>query len=119
MSKVRGQHRSREWNNAHAKHEAQVDDEQHVISLSDMGEEPVVIDPHNADEGEADEESEIRRPLSAQLTQEISGIGAGDLDFQNQQGYGDGEYAVGESCLLYTSDAADEEDSVDLGGRRI
>ena len=25
----------------------------------------------------------------------------------------------GNSCLLYTSDAADEEDSVDLGGRRI
>src|SRR5665648_1282173 len=24
-----------------------------------------------------------------------------------------------ENCLLYTSDAADEEDSVDLGGRRI
>src|SRR5664279_1030573 len=23
------------------------------------------------------------------------------------------------SCLLYTSDAADEEDSVDIGGRRI
>eukprot|EP00658_Telonema_sp_P-2_P000332 TRINITY_DN10119_c0_g1_i3.p1 TRINITY_DN10119_c0_g1~~TRINITY_DN10119_c0_g1_i3.p1 ORF type:complete len:263 (-),score=86.52 TRINITY_DN10119_c0_g1_i3:62-850(-) len=35
------------------------------------------------------------------------------------------EYAVknhvdsGRGCLLYTSDAADEEDSVDLGGRRI
>src|SRR5664280_3891872 len=27
-----------------------------------------------------------------------------------------GQYA---DCLLYTSDAADEEDSVDLGGRRI
>eukprot|EP00658_Telonema_sp_P-2_P018890 TRINITY_DN17399_c0_g3_i1.p1 TRINITY_DN17399_c0_g3~~TRINITY_DN17399_c0_g3_i1.p1 ORF type:complete len:160 (+),score=41.77 TRINITY_DN17399_c0_g3_i1:172-651(+) len=26
---------------------------------------------------------------------------------------------IGKSCLLYTSDAADEEDSVDLGGRRI
>eukprot|EP00656_Telonema_subtile_P054829 TRINITY_DN8282_c0_g1_i2.p1 TRINITY_DN8282_c0_g1~~TRINITY_DN8282_c0_g1_i2.p1 ORF type:complete len:233 (+),score=45.47 TRINITY_DN8282_c0_g1_i2:228-926(+) len=25
----------------------------------------------------------------------------------------------GDTCLLYTSDAADEEDSVDLGGRRI
>src|SRR5674536_15871 len=25
----------------------------------------------------------------------------------------------GYACLLYTSDAADEEDSVDLGGRRI
>ena len=24
-----------------------------------------------------------------------------------------------DDCLLYTSDAADEEDSVDLGGRRI
>eukprot|EP00658_Telonema_sp_P-2_P050576 TRINITY_DN38596_c0_g1_i2.p1 TRINITY_DN38596_c0_g1~~TRINITY_DN38596_c0_g1_i2.p1 ORF type:complete len:163 (-),score=36.90 TRINITY_DN38596_c0_g1_i2:81-569(-) len=27
--------------------------------------------------------------------------------------------AVAGGCLLYTSDAADEEDSVDLGGRRI
>eukprot|EP00658_Telonema_sp_P-2_P025422 TRINITY_DN20237_c0_g1_i2.p1 TRINITY_DN20237_c0_g1~~TRINITY_DN20237_c0_g1_i2.p1 ORF type:complete len:109 (+),score=21.40 TRINITY_DN20237_c0_g1_i2:266-592(+) len=26
---------------------------------------------------------------------------------------------VNNGCLLYTSDAADEEDSVDLGGRRI
>ena len=33
------------------------------------------------------------------------------------------EYSIpladAEACLLYTSDAADEEDSVDLGGRRI
>src|SRR5664279_5826644 len=28
-------------------------------------------------------------------------------------------YTLYEGCLLYTSDAADEEDSVDLGGRRI
>ena len=27
--------------------------------------------------------------------------------------------AVPENCLLYTSDAADELDGVDLGGRRI
>ena len=27
--------------------------------------------------------------------------------------------AMGVSCLLYTSDAADERSSVDLGGRRI
>eukprot|EP00658_Telonema_sp_P-2_P063106 TRINITY_DN51806_c0_g1_i1.p2 TRINITY_DN51806_c0_g1~~TRINITY_DN51806_c0_g1_i1.p2 ORF type:complete len:150 (-),score=20.30 TRINITY_DN51806_c0_g1_i1:66-515(-) len=27
--------------------------------------------------------------------------------------------AASSACLLYTSDAADEEDSVDLGGRRI
>ena len=30
-----------------------------------------------------------------------------------------GSGAVSLACLLYTSDAADEEDSVDLGGRRI
>eukprot|EP00658_Telonema_sp_P-2_P059409 TRINITY_DN4829_c0_g1_i4.p1 TRINITY_DN4829_c0_g1~~TRINITY_DN4829_c0_g1_i4.p1 ORF type:complete len:894 (-),score=167.67 TRINITY_DN4829_c0_g1_i4:43-2601(-) len=30
-----------------------------------------------------------------------------------------GTGAVSNTCLLYTSDAADEEDSVDLGGRRI
>ena len=27
--------------------------------------------------------------------------------------------ALGATCLLYTSDAADERSSVDLGGRRI
>eukprot|EP00658_Telonema_sp_P-2_P000737 TRINITY_DN10265_c0_g1_i1.p1 TRINITY_DN10265_c0_g1~~TRINITY_DN10265_c0_g1_i1.p1 ORF type:complete len:107 (-),score=28.89 TRINITY_DN10265_c0_g1_i1:70-390(-) len=30
-----------------------------------------------------------------------------------------GVFAQLRGCLLYTSDAADEEDSVDLGGRRI
>src|SRR5664280_3769301 len=30
-----------------------------------------------------------------------------------------GDTAIYQVCLLYTSDAADEEDSVDLGGRRI
>ena len=28
-------------------------------------------------------------------------------------------HLAGKSCLLYTSDAADERSSVDLGGRRI
>ena len=31
----------------------------------------------------------------------------------------DGGASTARDCLLYTSDAADEEDSVDLGGRRI
>ena len=31
---------------------------------------------------------------------------------------GSDQFYTGEVCLLYTSDAADEEDSVDLGGRR-
>src|SRR5664279_6579597 len=37
-----------------------------------------------------------------------------------QQNRLDGMVIIGgNGCLLYTSDAADEEDSVDLGGRRI
>ena len=32
---------------------------------------------------------------------------------------GAGESGAGAACLLYTSDAADELSSVDLGGRRI
>src|SRR5665648_1249714 len=40
----------------------------------------------------------------------ISGVG---IDVIHEQS----EVFLG--CLLYTSDAADEEDSVDLGGRRI
>src|SRR5674536_146290 len=39
------------------------------------------------------------------------GVAAGDI---NNDGLIDLYF-----CLLYTSDAADEEDSVDLGGRRI
>src|SRR5678815_5335812 len=39
----------------------------------------------------------------------------------SQQPLGDAEYAPRDlwPCLLYTSDAADERSSVDLGGRRI
>ena len=39
---------------------------------------------------------------------------------QSGQLYGEaGAMAFGKICLLYTSDAADERSSVDLGGRRI
>eukprot|EP00656_Telonema_subtile_P032451 TRINITY_DN35636_c0_g1_i1.p1 TRINITY_DN35636_c0_g1~~TRINITY_DN35636_c0_g1_i1.p1 ORF type:complete len:158 (-),score=15.09 TRINITY_DN35636_c0_g1_i1:43-516(-) len=38
-------------------------------------------------------------------------------DSRNLDGYFGQDFSL--DCLLYTSDAADEEDSVDLGGRRI
>ena len=43
--------------------------------------------------------------------------GFGNFAAKNLQGYLTGGQE--KVCLLYTSDAADEEDSVDLGGRRI
>ena len=46
----------------------------------------------------------------------ISGFGQ-DGPYSKRPGFD--QIAQGIGCLLYTSDAADEEDSVDLGGRRI
>ena len=39
--------------------------------------------------------------------------------YQTRIGPRNGARVVARSCLLYTSDAADERSSVDLGGRRI
>ena len=41
---------------------------------------------------------------------------ADDIRVTREPGFAEGEAAP---CLLYTSDAADERSSVDLGGRRI
>ena len=45
------------------------------------------------------------------------------LDALERRGYfrllKEGQYVLDNICLLYTSDAADERSSVDLGGRRI
>ena len=40
-------------------------------------------------------------------------------DVYNQYHMGTTAENVAKACLLYTSDAADERSSVDLGGRRI
>ena len=40
-------------------------------------------------------------------------------NYQNSLEYYQKSLTLFEACLLYTSDAADERSSVDLGGRRI
>ena len=49
----------------------------------------------------------------------LSGVLPGMPAFQDGAGNVKGIHIFGEVCLLYTSDAADELDGVDLGGRRI
>ena len=57
--------------------------------------------------------------------QEIVPLGRGDkfsvrrLEFDQEAGKRLGFRRASGTCLLYTSDAADERSSVDLGGRRI
>ena len=48
------------------------------------------------------------------LLDRLAHVGAGGLDLGVRLGE-----ALEADCLLYTSDAADERSSVDLGGRRI
>ena len=50
------------------------------------------------------------------ITGAASGIGKATAISFAEKGWNVGLFDI---CLLYTSDAADEEDSVDLGGRRI
>ena len=59
----------------------------------------------------------IRDRIGA-IPEEIHGVGV----FQHVKRVaqeGDGRWPECPLCLLYTSDAADERSSVDLGGRRI
>src|SRR5664279_3797967 len=62
----------------------------------------------------------MRNP-SASAAPDVERVQSVEMDVLS----GDGTVAIdefvrarAETCLLYTSDAADEEDSVDLGGRR-
>src|SRR5665648_420934 len=57
---------------------------------------------------------EMREKRSVTVVGEV--MKPDSLEYQDNMTLGD---VIFKACLLYTSDAADEEDSVDLGGRRI
>src|SRR5678815_1170935 len=58
----------------------------------------------------------LAKPFVAALAEEAGKAG---LRYTSDAKPGIRRRAHGNSCLLYTSDAADERSSVDLGGRRI
>ena len=51
-------------------------------------------------------------------TRDLNGNATGD-EFVEQATWHEWKNSIYNGCLLYTSDAADERSSVDLGGRRI
>ena len=78
----------------------------------------------NADPSTVTQEDIVENPYNIQFTEMNSmTIPATMADFDYVAITGSVVYNAGidasTACLLYTSDAADEEDSVDLGGRRI
>jgi hypothetical protein len=65
-----------------------------------VGEEPVMVDPKNANEGEAYDERNIRWPLPRQQGGEWDVVNVAfqrHFELQHQQGDGDGEHAIGKS----------------------
>src|SRR5664280_356110 len=74
---------------------------------------------HTAPITSADLGNDQRRRISGQRNprQPVSSPSAASDEMTMR--IGDSIMALPNTCLLYTSDAADEEDSVDLGGRRI
>src|SRR5664280_3185308 len=61
----------------------------------------------------------IRSAMPARAVTAASGARATTVNAANVPRLVAPPAAWSSTCLLYTSDAADEEDSVDLGGRRI
>jgi len=78
------QHGGGERNRAHAQQKEKVQKQKPVIRSLDVREQAVVVDPHNPDKCEAEDESKIRRPLTEKLQRKIAAPGSGDLDFQDQ-----------------------------------
>ena len=60
----------------------------------------------------------IRDSLRAVLQEDLHVAGVRGVAVEDQWGQGAAPGLLSD-CLLYTSDAADERSSVDLGGRRI
>eukprot|EP00658_Telonema_sp_P-2_P009368 TRINITY_DN13509_c0_g1_i7.p1 TRINITY_DN13509_c0_g1~~TRINITY_DN13509_c0_g1_i7.p1 ORF type:complete len:501 (-),score=100.84 TRINITY_DN13509_c0_g1_i7:14-1357(-) len=83
-----------------------------------IGSPTAALASHDGDSSEDDDDDGGRGDFDARksnftATRSVSNLAA---DKHNSTTTGRGNNRI---CLLYTSDAADEEDSVDLGGRRI
>src|SRR5678816_4946881 len=70
------------------------------------------------DPGAATFDGNVPRVLF-RIEQPFANHNGGHLTFNPLAKAGDADFGLLYICLLYTSDAADERSSVDLGGRRI
>ena len=96
LAEIGGEDSGGKRNGSDAEKEKKIENEEQIIGTLDVGEEAVMIDPHDADEGEADDEGNVKGPVGEELAAQRRGARRGDLDIEDQKRDGDGENAVGE-----------------------
>lgn len=78
-----------------AKQQYKVRGHEGIVGAAHVAEQPMVVDPHDADENEAEQKAAVGRPLGSESLPEGCRGGWG-LEFEHQQRGCDGEDAVGE-----------------------
>ena len=93
MSREQG---CRKRNKSNSQEQKQVEEQQPVVRLANVVEQPMVVHPHDPDKGEADQEGKISRPLPQQRRAQVAILRHGNLQVEDQQRDRDGVHAVRE-----------------------
>ena len=96
LAEVRSEDCGGKRNGGDAEKKKEIQNHENVVGALDVIEEAVVIDPHDADECEADDEGKIERPLDEELVRERAAGRRRNFDVEDQKCDSDGEDAVGE-----------------------
>ena len=63
LAEIGGKNRGRKRNGSDAEEEKKIENEEQIIGTLDVGEEAVMIDPHDADKGETNDKRDVKRPI--------------------------------------------------------
>ena len=96
LAEIGGENSGGKWDGSDAEEEEEIENQEHVVGALDVIVEAVVIDPHDADECETDQEGKVKGPIGQELARKRAAGRRRNLDVEDQQRDGDGEDAVGE-----------------------
>ena len=91
-----GQHSSRERQRDGSKQNLEIGPEQRGVGGFEPVEDPVKVNPHDADVDESREEGRIRRPVMQQFGAQRVLLIPANSQIQHQQCHGDGKHAIAE-----------------------
>ena len=96
LAEIGGKNSGGKWDGSDAEEQQEIENQEQIIGALDVSEEAVVIDPHDADESETDQEGKVKGPIGQELARKRAAGRRRNLDVEDQQRDGDGEDAVGE-----------------------